>query len=307
MKLDPEMDRLRDFPPIGMDDPIAARALGADAVLPWFVEPTVPDGVSFEDRTVVSPDVAEEIPIRIYRPTSDLPLPAMVYCHGGAFAFGNLDSEHGRCLDLAATGVLVVSVDYRLAPEHVFPAGLDDCYAALQWLHGSASELGVDCNRLAVAGASAGGALAAAVALMARDREGPPLAFQLLVYPVLDDRMSSSSMQQFADAAVFTPADAALMWRHYLGPGSDVPPSYAAPARAASLAELPPAYILAAALDPLRDEAVAYALRLQEAGVAVELHLVPRAPHGFDLLAPEAKASERARRTLLDALRQALL
>ena len=176
----------------------------------------------------------------------------------------------------------MISVDYRLAPENPFPAGVEDCFAAIEWAGRNHAELGIDADRVAVGGSSAGGALAAAVALMARDRGGPRLCYQLLVYPVLDNRLNTPSMLGFTHTPVFARRTAEAMWRHYLGDQiSDTSP-YAAPARAKTLSGLPPAYVEACALDPLRDENIAYATRLLEAGIATELHVYHGVPHGFD-------------------------
>lgn len=221
--------------------------------------------------------------LRFYRPRSAGIAPVLVYCHGGAFLLGFPELEDPGCLRYAlGAGCTVVSVDYSLAPEFPFPAGVEECFAALEWVVRHHAALGIDAERVAVGGSSAGGALAAAVALMARDRGGPKLCFQLLVYPVLDDRLTTPSMTSFVDTPVFARPTAEAMWRYYLGAGvSDISP-YAAPARATDLSGLPPAYIEACALDPLRDENIAYAARLLHAGNATELHVLPGVPHGFD-------------------------
>ncbi|HUI02617.1 MAG TPA: alpha/beta hydrolase [Acidimicrobiales bacterium] len=244
------------------------------------------------NRQIPGPGAVGEISVRVYEPRSRgaSAVPGVVFFHGGAFVLGDLYTEEQRCLRYAAdAGCVVVSADYRLAPEHPYPAAVDDCYAALAWTAAHAAELGVDPGRLAVAGSSAGGALAAAVALMARDVGGPPLAFQLLNYPVLDDRMTTPSMQAFDATPLWTNQSTADMWDHYLGPAPrpDVSP-YAAPARAADVRGLPPSYVLTAELDPLRDEGIDYARRLMEAGVSTELHTVPGACHGFDIVAAGA-------------------
>jgi acetyl esterase/lipase len=251
--------------------------------------------VQTEERTIPGPE-GNDIPVRIYRPTapSTEPAPGLVFFHGGAFYMGDLDTEHMNCLRATSTtGCVTVSVDYRLSPEHLFPAGAEDCYAALQWTADHASELGIDTGRIAVGGSSAGGALAAAVALMARDRGGPALCYQTLGYPVLDDRLETPSCA-YDDVPIFTGPAAKHMWTLYLGDGrGDVSP-YAAPARADDLSGLPPAYIMTAEFDPLRDEGIDYAVRLQRAGVSTELHNFPGTVHGFDLVAPQAAVSQRA-------------
>jgi acetyl esterase/lipase len=203
-------------------------------------------------------------------------------------------------------GAVVVSVDYRLAPEHPFPAGVEDCYAALAWLAAHAAELGVDPARIAVAGQSAGGGLAAATALLARDRGGPALCFQLLEIPELDDRLDTPSMRAFTDTPLWNRPNAVWSWKHYLGAShAGEPSAYAAPARAKDLAGLPPAYVSTMEFDPLRDEGILYALRLLQAGVPVELHSYPGTFHGSALL-PGAKVSQRGAREVMEALRHAL-
>ncbi len=254
------------------------------------------DRVTVENRDIPGPDGAPEIGVRIYTPkSSGSPLPGLVYFHGGAFVIGDLYTEEHRCLRLSADGgCVVVSVDYRLAPESPFPAGVEDCYTALGWVAAHARDLGVDGDRIAVGGASAGGALAAAVALMARDRSTVQLAFQLLVYPVIDDRMETASMRAFSATPIWNSSSNAQMWDHYLGVKRDYVSNYAAPGRCTDLSDLPPAYVMTAEFDPLRDEGITYAQRLMQAGVPTELHCFGGACHGFDLLAPGIELSRRA-------------
>jgi acetyl esterase len=242
--------------------------------------------VEFDDRIATSPG-GVLVAVRCYVPLRrSNPSPAIVFFHGGAFVIGDLDFEHSRCLEMAAeTRSVVIAADYRLAPEHPFPAGFDDCCAVYEWTIESAAELGIDSRRIAVAGASAGGALAAAVTLAARDRGLVRPAFQMLLYPVTDDRMTSRSMMEFDDIQGWNRRNSKHMWRHYLGDGRTETSRYAAPARAEDLSALPPAYVMTAELDALRDEGIAYAQRLQDAGVSVERRHFPEAFHGFDTLA----------------------
>ena len=251
--------------------------------------------VRVEERVIPSSDPEIEMAVRIYTPVGLLQLrPAVVFFQGGAFVLGDLESEHPRCLRYSAdAGCVVVSVDYRLAPEYPFPTGPEDCYTALCWVVEHAKELAIDEARVAVAGSSAGGALAAAVCLMARDRGGPTLALQVLIYPVLDDRMSTTSVRAFVDTPIWDERNNVAMWDQYLTDRNTVS-SYAAPAREENLAGLPSAYILSAEFDPLRDEAILYALRLLQAGVSVELHQVAGAYHGFDQQVADAAISRRA-------------
>ncbi|MDL4771959.1 MULTISPECIES: alpha/beta hydrolase [Thermomonosporaceae] len=304
--MDPELRAaIAGLPYVGLADPRAARAAMRELVA-VLVEPAADGRVEVTGREVPGPPGAPPVPVRVYRPRrARRPAPVLVYFHGGGFVTGDLENEHRRCLDVAAEeGIAVVSAEYRLAPEHPFPAGFDDCYAVTCWTHRHAAEFGGDPARIAVGGGSAGGALAAGVALRARDEDGPPLAFQLLLYPVLDDRMDTPSMRAYTEPPLFNRTDVTHMWRHYLGGLAEAPP-YAAPARAADLSGLPPAYVLAAEADPLRDEDLAYALRLIAAGVPTELRHVPGVYHGFD----GVTSAEVARRALAEqraVLRRAL-
>ena len=233
----------------------------------------------------------------------------MCLSHGGGFTAGTPEQNEGLCLRIAAeVNCLVASVDYRLAPAHPFPAAPDDCYAALLWLAANAATFGLDAQRIAVGGSSAGAGLAAAVALMARDRGEVALAYQLLVYPCLDDRHETASSHEFAaEGMIWNRAQSLRGWGAYLGAGHQGTPSpYAAPARVADVAGLPPTYMMAAQLDLLRDEDIAYATRLTQAGVPTELHVHPGAMHGFVLFAAQAAASQRAIGDYVAALGRAL-
>jgi acetyl esterase/lipase len=252
--------------------------------------------MEIEDR------VAAGVPIGIYRPRRATG--AIVWLHGGGFVMGDLDTEHPWAVRIAeASGAVLVSVGYRLAPEHRFPAALDDAYAVMEWAVGHAAEIGADPARIAVGGHAAGAGLAAAVALRSRDRQGPPIGFQLLNQPQLDDRQETWSARNFSDTPFMTRAKAAASWRHYLGSSPATP--YAAPARAEDLSGLPPAYITTAELDPNRDEAIVYAQRLLQAGVPVELHQWPGTFHGSQAI-PTAAVSQRQNTELADALRRAV-
>lgn len=259
-----------------------------------------------EDRTVPGPPDEPDVPVRVYTPRDgEGPFPVVVDFHGGAFMVGGIGMEHAACVDVAdSQQCIAVAVDYRLAPEHPYPAGVEDCYAVTAWAADS-GELDIDRSRIVVTGASAGGALAAAVTLMARDRGGPPIAFQLLNIPVLDDRMDTPSMIDFVDTPLFNRPAAATMWENYLGADRGNAPPYAAPARAHDLSNLPPAYIQVAELDPLRDEGIQYALRLLAAGNSVELHAYPGTFHGSQLVT-SAAVSQRASREQRDVLQRAL-
>jgi acetyl esterase/lipase len=231
-------------------------------------------------------------------------LPGLLYIHGGGFVVGSIDGEDARARELAATAdAVVVSVEYRLAPEDPFPAGLNDCYAALIYLSKNTAELGVDPTRMGVAGASAGGGLAAATALMARDQGGPELCMQYLGIPELDDRLETGSMYAYTDTPVWNRPNAVLSWQYYLS--GQQPTAYAAPARAEDLTGLPPTYVDVCEFDPLRDEGIGYAQRLVLAGVPVELHLYPGTFHGSSMIAGAAVA-QRMSRDASEAIRRLL-
>ncbi len=296
MALDPELLPFLGGPNTAdMDDIAGSRAL-ADALTAQILaaRPAPPDGVIFHDD-VATDALDNSVPIRIYR-RRDLPPSAgpLLFLHGGAFVFGDLEIEHERCLFYAATaGCLVVAVDYRLAPEFPYPAGLDDCALALNWLVEHSEELGVDSRRICVGGASAGGSLAAGLVLWNRDHDLGPVTAQMLIYPVLDDRGTTISMAAFE---VYDPWDgerSRKMWPLYLGHDGEAP-VYAAPSRAADLRGSPTTFLMSCEEDPLRDEELAFAQRLLYAGVSVELHHYRGTYHGFDVLATEAAVSRRA-------------
>ena len=271
-----------------MRDLPAARAMLAGMI------PSGP--VPGEEALGISDVVVEGVPLRVYRPRSWSA--GVLYLHGGGFCLGSVDSEHAGAVQLALElGALVVSVDYRLAPEDPYPAGLEDCYVGLQHL----ASLGP--SKIAVHGQSAGGGLAAAVALLARDRGGPAIAFQSLGMPELDDRLETPSMQAFVGTPLWSRPQAVTSWEYYLaGRPAD---GYAAPARATDLTGLPPAHVTVMELDPLRDEGILYATRLLQAGVSVELHAYPGTFHGASLV-QGAAVVERMTADMLGALRRGL-
>ena len=238
-----------------------------------------PEVAKVEERKI--PRSGGEIPLRIYTPAGNGPFPALCWFHGGGWVLGDLESADPTCRDLAnAAGCVVVSVDYRLAPESKFPAAADDCHAATQWVAANAAALGVDAKRIAVGGDSAGGNLAAVVALMARER-GPALRFQLLVYPVTDAAIDTPSYRDNADGYLLTKSSMVWFWSHYLRNDADKANPIASPLRAADLKGLPPALVITAEFDPLRDEGEAYARRLREAGVPTKLSRYDGTIHGF--------------------------
>ncbi|ORJ59686.1 alpha/beta hydrolase [Mycobacterium simiae] len=278
--LDPELAAVAAvLPKLDLADLASARAVERLIVeqLPKY-EARIP--LSVRDFTVSARHHTAEVPVRVYASAeAEVPAPALLYLHGGAFVMGGLPlSDYMARLLVERAGVTVVAVDYRLAPEHPYPAGLEDCYAVLQWAVANGTEHGIDPQRLGVLGESAGGGLAAALALLARDRGGPHLAAQFLDAPTIDDRLDTPSMTTLFDTPAWQSVNSPLSWRYYLEgtaqPGGDDVPIYAAPARATveNLTGLPPAYVTAYQVDPTRDEGLDYARHLIQAGVPTEVH-----------------------------------
>lgn len=236
-------------------------------------------------------------------------LPGLLWIHGGGYFCGLPEDSAQLCADFALkVGCVVVAPDYRLAPQNPYPAGLEDCYDALLWMAGNAGALGVDASRLAVAGQSAGGGLTAALTLLNRDRNGPKLVFQMPLCPMLDDRNETASCREITGKTFprcWNSDQNFVAWRWYLREVQGEPPIYAAPARADDLTGLPPAYLLVGDFDPFRDETIAYAAKLSQAEVPVELHLYPYCFHGFETAGEGYEVSRRAMGEIYGALRRA--
>jgi acetyl esterase len=280
-------------------DPQAQRVVEALAALNLKpIEESTPDEAreSMRSRTAALgpfPDVASvtdhrvavrggEIAVRVYAPAGGGPRPALVFYHGGGWVIGDLYTHDGLCRSLVdAAGCVVASVDYRLAPESKYPVAAEDSYAGLEWIVANAGKLGVDPRRVAVGGDSAGGNLATVVALMSRERSGPVLAYQVLIYPVTDHDLNTESYKENSTGYVLTRDAMRWFWNHYLARDSQGKEPYASPLRASSLAGLPPALVITAECDPLRDEGEAYAARLRDAGVPVTLTRYAGMFHGF--------------------------
>jgi acetyl esterase/lipase len=270
--------------------------------------------ITVTERRVPGPPEAPDVRVLVYLPqhaAPATPVPALLWIHGGGYVIGSADLDDVPVKRMvAALGCVAISVDYRLAPETPFPGPVEDCYAALHWLYTHAAELGVDARRIAVGGVSAGGGLSAALALLARDRGVVPLAFELLICPMLDDRtVVAAEPHPYNGEFGWTPEANYFGWASLLGPsqkpGSAGVSPYAAAARATDLAGLPPTYISVGGLDLFVDEDLDYARRLIRAGVPTEVHIYPGAYHGFSLAA-EAQVTQAAERTKLVALRRAL-
>ncbi len=306
--LHPELRRVRFLP-----SPPVRR--GTAGVLRWLTSKMrpgpVPAGISVERRTVPGPPGAPPVQVWVYRPEGVAgATPALLWIHGGGHVMGHpVQDEKGSIAFARDLGITVVAVRYRLAPAHPAPAGLEDARAALAWMAEQAGALGVDPGRIAVGGASAGGGMAAALAQMCRDRGGPALAFQLLVYPMLDDRTVLRTDLDTANMYLWSPAANRYAWSALLGrePGSEGVSPYAAPARREDLSGLPPAWIGVGTNDLFHDEDVAYARRLEAAGVPCALSLVPGAFHGFEIPFADTGVVRGFRAEQTEALRAALL
>ncbi|MEV6607942.1 alpha/beta hydrolase [Kutzneria sp. NPDC051319] len=303
--IDPELLPWLEMLPSGdFTDPVEAREQFRRVIAgrPPY-ETSTP--VSTEEKLIPGPDGAPDVRIRVYTPAGrPAPRPGYLSIHGGGFVIGDLDMDEAGSLAIAdEIGAVVVSVDYRLAPEHPYPAGIEDCYAALAWTAANAADLGIDPDRLAIGGGSAGGGLSAGLALLARDRGGPAICFQHLGIPELDDRLDTPSMTQFVDTPMWNRPSAVISWDAYLG--GRPADQYASPARAEDLSGLPPAYVSVCEFDPLRDEGLSYAHRLIQAGVPTEVHHYPGTFHGSGLV-ESATVSRRMAAETMDALRRGL-
>jgi acetyl esterase len=309
MPLDPVARTIIDameqvFPQVELLDAAEARAVAK--AMPGPVPEPEPVAVVY-DRSIPGP--AGDIPVRVYRPEpiGGAALPVIVFFHGGGWTICDLDTHDGTCRSLTnGVGAVVVSVDYRLAPEHKFPAAADDAYAATRWVSEHGDELGADADRLAVAGDSAGGNLAAAVPLMARDRGAPAIRFQLLVYPVTDFSFDTDSYRENAQGYFLRRTSMEWYWRQYLSSDDDGVHPYASPLRVADATGLPPAMVVTAEFDPLRDEGEAYGRKLAEAGVPVDIRRYDGMFHGFFSMTAFLDGAKHATADAHAALREAL-
>ena len=290
--------RLQDIP--------LAQALAQLRAAKPPAKPLPQDTAFIEDTTIPGPD-GIRMPVRIYRPPGTGPFPALLHFHGGGWVGGSISNDDLRChVTARRADTIVISLDYRLAPEHPFPAGLEDAYAALLWLHSKAGEIGADANRIGLSGSSAGANLAIGVTFLTRDRAGPPVKFQLLAYPVCDTSRSQPSHQENAAAPLLTSDMIAWFIRQYLPPGIPADHPLAAPLRATNLDNLPPALIITAQCDPLRDEAAAFASRLRDAGIPVTCTCYDGMVHGFITRAPSHPQSQAAMAQIIGAITEYL-
>ncbi|MFF4656343.1 alpha/beta hydrolase [Streptomyces sp. NPDC001381] len=300
----------RTMPPAVLPEMIPALREFMRAAAPTDDELRREGAIDFTERRVPGPEGAPEISLLVCRPTGSAgPRPAVYFTHGGGMILGDNRTLLGEMLDwVQHLGIVLVSVEYRLAPEHPFPAGLEDVHAGLRWTMAHADELGIDPGRLVVSGPSAGGGLTAGLTLLVRDLEGPAPVGQLLVCPMLDDRNDTPSAHQMAGVGAWDRTSNDTGWSALLGHrrgGPDVT-AYAAPARAENLAGLPPLFVDVGSAETFRDEVVTYASRIWRAGGEAELHVWPGGFHGFDALAPDAELSQRARAARAKWLRRIL-
>jgi acetyl esterase/lipase len=314
-QLDPELKEpikmmLSQMPPTSFDNLPAARAASKQMMAAMKSQMPVIPGVTTEDRTIPGPAGAPDVTVRIYRPKKQSGLfPALLWIHGGGYMLGEIDQEDFSAKNFTLAGeCVVISVEYRLAPENPYPAPLEDCYAALKWLSSHAKELKVDRSRIAIGGASAGGGLAAGLALLSRDRNEVKTVFQLLVYPMINDCNINPASDVLPDTLFWTRENNLAGWRSYLGcePGGEGTSCYAAAFRAENLEGLPAAYITVGDIDLFSQEDIEYAQRLMEAGVPTELHVYPGGCHAFDMLVPGADISKRFTADIYRALKRAL-
>jgi len=306
--VDPQLRPMLDlWPTVALNAETLIEMRQRERLLPFEIDR---EGTSLDVRTVPGPIGAPDVTLHIYRPEGVAgPLPTIYHVHGGGYVAGSAAQLEFMHRPLARTlGCAIVSVDYRLAPEHVFPAAIEDCYAGLRWTIDNAAALGFDAARLGVMGESAGGGLAAALALLVRDRGEYRLAFQHLTYPMIDDRtVTTSDPHPHTGEFLWTPHNNAFGWSALLGRapgGPDVSP-YAAASRAEDLSNLPPTYIMTGTLDLFLEEDIDYARRLIRAGVPTELHVYPGGFHAFDVF-PGSDVAAAAQAARVAALRRAL-
>jgi acetyl esterase/lipase len=307
--IDPEvrvpLDQLLEVMPGGFNSipDIVQRRATVEAMLAGIEVPDNPN-VTKEDRTIPGPDGEPDISVRIYRPAESTEN-GIYFIHGGGMILGSVEGEDPVATKLCdEVGAVVVSVGYRLSPENPHPAPAEDCYAGLKWMAAHAGELGINPEKIGVYGGSAGGGLTIAVALMARDRGGPALKFMMPIYPMIDDTNTTASTQEIVDIGIWDRDGNVQAWEWYLG--GKPADQYAAPARAEELAGLPPAFIDVGTVDMFRDEDIAFAQRLMQAGVPTELHIHPGSYHAAETFAADAALSQRIWALRIDALQRFL-
>ena len=283
-------------------------------LIKWVINltpaPKIPEDILVENIFVTGQDDRTKIRLRIYKLKSiTTPTPVLIWLHGGGYVMGKPEMDDLRCAQyVRELGIRIVSVDYRYAPKHPFPIGLEDSYSALKWVESHSQQLGIDAKRIAIGGASAGGGLAAALVQLAHDRQEIKPVFQLLVYPMLDDRTVLRADIDDSNNFTWTQESNRFGWESYLGKkcGAEDVPAYSVPARREDLSGLPPAWIGVGTLDVFHDEDVAYAQRLKECGIECEIYVVPEAFHGFDVFNPQVPIVQDFRRAQISTLKKRL-
>ena len=272
--------------------------------------PKTPEDILVDNTYIRGLNDQTKIRLRIYKPKSiAAPTPGLIWLHGGGYVMGRPEMDDRNCADFVReSGIMVVSVDYRCAPKYPFPAGLDDSYSALKWVASHSQQLGVDAKRIAIGGASAGGGLAAALGQLAHDRQEIKPIFQLLVYPMLDDRTALRTDIDDSNNVTWTQKSNRFGWESYLGKecGAEDVPTYSVPARREDLSGLPPTWIGVGSLDIFHDEDMAYAQRLKERGIECQIDIVPGAFHGFDVFDPQIPIVQDFRKSKISALKKGL-
>lgn len=297
---------LEAFPPLNLDYLDAVREGMADSP-----KQPIEEDIFVEDKVIEGPD-GDSLRIRVYSQKNETKrLPALLWIHGGGYVIGIPEGDDGLCQRFVKeAGCVVISVDYRLAPEHPYPAPLEDCYSALKWIAANSDELNIDSERIGIAGASAGGGLTAALALLARDRKGPKLIFQMPLYPMINDLNDSFSNKEITGNYIWNHSLNETGWSMYLGElkHSDNIPYHAAPARASveDLKGLPYTYTCVGQMDPFRDETLQYVTKLAQAGVDVDFHLYAGGYHAFESLNPHAEIANKAIQEYIDAAKYGL-
>ncbi len=309
-RIDPEILHALDTYPaeryiaIG-DDPPKAREM-TESINREMRANLPPTDVNIDELTIPGPDC--DIPLAIYQPPNPAPRGGLLWLHGGGYIVG-VERDDARCIEFAEfIGCAVVSVGYRLAPESTYRESIADSFSALNWMVDNASQLGIDKDRVAIGGGSAGGGLAAGLALYNRDNKGPDLAFQLLIYPMIDDRHDTPSGHEVTHPTIWNRDVSFKAWKMYLGDeyGSDNVSPYAAAARATDLSDLPPALVTVGTMDLFRDENINYAQRLMAARIPTDLQVFAGMYHGAEMLVPEAAASRQMRLDYLTTLKRAI-
>ncbi|GGB09101.1 esterase [Macrococcus hajekii] len=273
-----------------------------------LIQPYIDAGITQQEYMIKNKMDNVDIRVKVYAPVNQsAQLPAVLFIHGGGYMFGSIEGDDAKCARyVKEINCVVVSVDYRLAPENPYPAAIEDCYAALQWMVNEHKKLNIDTTKVAVVGGSTGGGLTAALTLLARDRKGPDVKFQMPLFPMLDDSCTTYSSNEFTDKRVWSRDLNRFAWSMYLKGVEGDTPKYAAPMRETDFSQLPPTYTTVGSLDPFRDETMNYVRALTDAGVPVEFHLYPGGYHEFEAMVPDSGISKKAIRESIEALKRGL-